>query len=267
MRWIIGDIHGMHRPLQALIGAISRRDQAAHFIFVGDYVNRGPDSRKVIDLLLSLPKATFLRGNHDDVFDLLLHGDSYITHPGAHESETAFTWFMQHGLAETLISYGADWAELEVALRDPTTKRIEQFVKPVPASHRRFIRSLKPVFETDDFFVAHGFWSPDDLDTSPSLAAQLDADSNLRHRLLWGRYTEAQIRSPKYWQRTGYFGHTPVFNYAAASEMTPIVGPNIVLLDTASALMPLGMLTAVCAETRSAIQADRAGRTVELAEL
>jgi serine/threonine protein phosphatase 1 len=266
MQWIIGDIHGMLRPLGALISAISRRDQAAHFIFVGDYVNRGPDSRKCIDLLLSLPKATFLRGNHDDIFDLLLHGDSYITNPGPNESENAFTWFMQHGLGETLISYGADWDQLEDALREPTARRIAQFVKPVPQSHRRFIRSLKPVYETDEFFVAHGFWSPEDLDVSPGLAAQLDAAPNLRHRLLWNRFSDAQIHSTKYWQRTGYFGHTPVTNYPGGSEMIPIAGPGIVLLDTASALTPLGMLSAACAETGTVIQADRAGKTVEFSD-
>jgi serine/threonine protein phosphatase 1 len=265
MRWIIGDIHGMLRPLQGLIGAIARRDSMAHFVFVGDYVNRGPDSKRVIDLLLSLPRATFLRGNHDDVFDLLLHGESYITHPGANNPETAFAWFMQHGLAETLVSYGADWAELEAAVRHPAANRVQQFVKAVPQSHRRFIRGLKPVYEAEEFFVAHGFWDPDEPD-SPALASQIQADPNLRYRLLWGRFTEAQIHASKYWRRTGYFGHTPVLNYTTGADLTPVVGPKIVLLDTASALSSEGMLSAVCAETGTAIQADRSGQVVELTE-
>ena len=265
MHWIIGDIHGMLRPLQGLVGAISRRDTTAHLVFVGDYVNRGPDSKRVIDLLLSLPRATFLRGNHDDVFDLLLHGESYITHPGANDPLSAFTWFMQHGLAETLASYGADWAELEAAMHHPSPQRIQQFIAPVPQSHRRFMRALKPVFESNDFFVAHGYWDPDERD-SPSLASQIADNPNLRYRLLWGRFTDSQIQSTKYWHRTGYFGHTPVLNYPAGVGLTPVVGPKIVLLDTASALSSEGMLSAICAETGLAIQADRAGKVVELTE-
>lgn len=266
MRWIIGDIHGMLRPLQSLLGSIARMDPAAHFIFVGDYVNRGPESRKVIDLLLTLPRATFLRGNHDDIFDLLVNGDCYITHPSARDPLGAFTWFMQHGLAETLMSYGADWADLEDAAAHPNPDRIAQFVKPVPQSHRRFLRSLKPVYESEDFFVAHGFWGPGEPDESPTIAQQIEGDPTLRYRLLWGRFTDAQIYGPKHWHRTGYFGHTPVLNYPAGIDMTPIVGPQVVLLDTAVVLLASGMLSAVCPDTGQVLQTNRAGETIELPE-
>lgn len=188
VRWIIGDIHGMLRPLQALLGAIARRDPAAHLIFLGDYVNRGPDSKRVIDLLLSLSGATFLRGNHDDIFELLLHADCYICHSSAPDSVSAFTWFMRHGLAETLI------------------------------------QGLRPVFETEDFFAAHGYWDVDEPDDSPGLAWRLERYPPLRYRLLWGRFSDAQIRRKKRWKRAGYFGHTPVFNYPGGSDFTPIRG-------------------------------------------
>ena len=254
----------MLRPLEALVGAIDRRDPAAQLILVGDYVNRGPDSKRVIDLLLTLPRATFLRGNHDDIFDLLLHGDCYICHTNATDPVTAFTWFMQHGLAETLISYGADSAELEDLERRPSPRRIADLVRIVPESHRRFIRDLRPVFESEDFFVAHGYWGVDEPDSSPDLATQLERDPPLRYRLLWGRFTEAQVRRRKRWKRSGYFGHTPVFNYAGGSDFTPIRGPGITLLDTAIALSVTGLLSGACAETGTIIQADRSGATAEL---
>ena len=266
MRWIIGDIHGMHRPLQGLIAAIARRDPSAHYIFVGDYVNRGPDSKKVIDLLLSLPRGTFLRGNHDDIFDLLLHGDCYICHPTARDPLGAFSWFMQHGLAETLMSYGIDWSDLEAAMHRPSPERINEFAKAIPQSHKRFIRSLKPLYESDDCFVAHGYWGPDDPDDEPNLASRVDGDPTLRYRLLWGRFTDAQIYNPKHWKRTGFFGHTPVLNYPAGAELVPVFGPKIVLVDTASALTASGMLSAICAETGTMLQADRGGEVVELPE-
>jgi len=255
----------MFRPLDALIAAVNRRDPAARFIFVGDYINRGPDSRRVIERLLTLKDATFLRGNHDDIFDLVLHGDCYMCPTNAPDPISAFAWFMQHGLAETLMSYGADSAELESIARRPSARHIEQVIRAVPAPHRQFIRELRPSFETDDFFVAHGYWDPDSRDDDPNLAAPLARSPELRYKLLWGRFTDAQIRRKKRWSRTGYFGHTPVLNYASAKGMSePIRGAGIVLLDTAVALSASGMLSAVCAESGTVLQSDRAGDTMEL---
>ena len=255
----------MFRPLDALLAAVARLDPAARFIFVGDYINRGPDSRRVIDRLLTLRDATFLRGNHDDIFDLVLHGDCYMCHASAPDPVSAFAWFMQHGLAETLMSYGADWAELESIARRPSPQKIEQVTRIVPATHRQFIRNLRATFETDDFFVAHGYWDPDARDDDPNLALPLERDPQLRYKLLWGRFTDAQIRRKKRWSRTGYFGHTPVLNYASARGMyEPIRGTQMVLLDTAVALAVSGMLSAVCAESGTVLQSDRAGDTLEL---
>jgi hypothetical protein len=148
----------------------------------------------------------------------------------------------------------------------PTPEKVQQFVKPVPASHRRFFKSLKPVYETPDFFAAHGYWGPDEPDEPLGLAARIDGDPTLRYRLLWGRFNDAQVRQPKHWRRTGFFGHTPVHNYPAGLELTPVFGPNIVLLDTASALIPSGMLSAICAETGTVFQADREGAIAELSD-
>ncbi|HEY8749284.1 MAG TPA: metallophosphoesterase [Tepidisphaeraceae bacterium] len=260
MNWVIGDIHGMHRPLSALLTAVSGADSEAQFIFVGDYVNRGPDSRRVIDLLLTLPRATFLRGNHDDIFDLLVNGDCYICHPTAPNRITAFTWFIQHGLAETLMSYGVDGGELDAALQKPSDAVLDQMLKVVPPEHRRFFRGLEAVYESSDFFVAHGYWDPDEPDSSPSLANRLGDDAQLRYQLLWGRFSESQLTRKKKWTRTGYFGHTPISSYrTSGGDLVPIRGNNIVLLDTASALSTVGMLSAVCTKDGAIIQADRAG--------
>jgi len=255
----------MLRPLEALVGAVARSDPQAHYVFVGDYVNRGPDSRRVIDLLLSLSRATFLRGNHDDIFDLLLSGQCCSCHASAPDPVSAFAWFMQHGLAETLMSYGADWAELESLVHRPSPRRVEQLMNMVPARHQIFIRSLRLGYEADDFFVVHGFWNPDQPDDSPSPGAQPTADPRACYEMLWERFTHAEIHRKKRWKRTGYFGHTPVFNYrSGADAFTPIRGEKIVLLDTAVALSAAGMLSAVCPETGAVMQADQAGTITEL---
>lgn len=264
MRWIIGDVHGMLRPLEALLAAIDRRDDNAHCIFVGDYVNRGPDSRGVIDLLLKLPRATFARGNHDDIFDLILHGDCYMCHQQGHDPVSAFTWFMQYGLDRTFTSYGADLARLEHLAAHPNPQKIAELKELVPETHRAFIRELAPVIEHPDIFVVHGSWDPDTADHGPDLLARVAQQPKLRHPLLWGRFTEPQLQRKKRWRRTGYFGHTPVVNYRMArGDYVPLRGPGLVLLDTASALAVGGMLSAACVESGALLQADRAGGVLE----
>jgi serine/threonine protein phosphatase 1 len=262
MFWIIGDIHGMVRPLEGLLAAVARRDAAAKIIFVGDYVNRGAESKQVIDLLTALPQATFLRGNHDDIFDLILHGDCYTCHPSAPDRVTAFTWFFQHGLAETLMSYGADLAILESVVRRPSDRAIVDCVSIVPQAHRQFIRSLKPFYETVNFFVAHGYWDPDDADDA--IGSALESDARRKHQLLWGRFGEQDLWRKKRWKRRGVFGHTPVMTYAGSSGATPLQAEKLTLVDTAVALTPSGFLSAFCPESDSILQASRDGQTIEL---
>jgi hypothetical protein len=266
MRWVIGDVHGMLRALQGLLAAVRAVDPAAAFFFVGDYVNRGPDSRGVIDLLLTLDGARFVRGNHDDLFDLVLNGRGYDLHPQAREPLVAFLWFIQHGLWETLNSYGVDDVDIERAVRRPSEEALQRLIEPVPAAHRRFIHDLPPIVEAEDFFVLHACWDPDDPDERPSILEQLEARPRLRHKILWGRYVPHEITRKKRWRRAGYFGHTPVENYPPSVRNTdavvPIRGPKIFLLDTAVALTPSGRLSAACVEDGRLIQVDRLGKPV-----
>ena len=113
MNWVIGDIHGMLRPLRALIERVSQADPKATFNFVGDYINRGPESKGVLDYLVKFENARFCRGNHDDIFTLLLHGQPYVRNPSATDEVVAFQWFVQYGLWETLLSYGVEPYEIE----------------------------------------------------------------------------------------------------------------------------------------------------------
>ncbi|MGE5607982.1 MAG: metallophosphoesterase [Bacillota bacterium] len=268
MRWIIGDIHGMLKPLEMLVEMVRRADSQAQFIFAGDYINRGPDSRAVIDLLLSLADCScFLRGNHDDIFGEILLGQTYTPNASQGNRLLAYKWFMQHGLDNTLTSYGADWAELEYLLKHPDEQRLDQVLQAIPETHRNFIRNLKPIYEAEDFFVAHGKWDPDDHDQKPSLSYQLSRSTVHRELLMWGRFTSDEIVRPKAWNRIGYFSHTPVENYPKLlprGQYIPIVGPKIVLVDTGVALSPLGRLTAFCHESQAFLQTSHFGTRVTL---
>ena len=263
MRWVIGDIHGMIRPLEALLRAIERHDQSPQFMFVGDYVNRGPDSRAVIELLMALEHAHFVRGNHDDVFDQVLSGQSYAGKPGEDQRAMAFQWFMQHGLDKTFHSYGVYPRELTNVLRKPTPKSLDELAAHVPAVHRKWIRNLPVVLESDDLFVAHAKWDVFTPVDEPPISERLRESELTRYSLLWGRYSADELLHDKPWSRTGYFGHTPVDTYTeSGTHLVPVIGPHIVMLDTAAALVAAGRLTAFCHESASFLQADVNGRLV-----
>lgn len=261
MNWVIGDVHGMLRTLVALLEVITRHDSAPQIAFVGDYVNRGPESRGVIDLLMVMRGARFVRGNHDDIFDLVLNGESYCDYDGA-DRASAFSWFIQHGLRETYASYGADPTLLARVCRWPSEDGIERLNASVPISHRKFIRSLPSIIQEREFFVIHAGWDSTRPDDAVVMEHRPSESPELRHRMLWGRYG-AEIAAAKPWRRTGYFGHTPVEVYPAAlrgGENVPIQVPNAVLLDTGAALGPGGRLSACCVESGQIVQVDRAGR-------
>ena len=93
----ISDIHGCLDPLRKMFEIIEPSPED-HLIFVGDYVDRGPDSRGVIDFLIGVKNkynATFLHGNHEEKF-LLSHLD---------KTDLAH-WLDAWGGGATLESYG-----------------------------------------------------------------------------------------------------------------------------------------------------------------
>lgn len=130
---IIGDIHGCTAALDALLAEAQRN--TSRFVFLGDYVNRGPDSRGVIDRLIRLRSdgadCTFLAGNHDLAFHRALSG--------------SFDEFLTMGGAATVRSY----------IDPPYHDVADEFRAAVPASHRRFLETMAVDFITDDLHVAH----------------------------------------------------------------------------------------------------------------
>jgi len=262
MNWIIGDVHGMYGPLRRLLDAVTAADSSAFFTFAGDYVNRGHDSRKVIDLLLTMNNIRCARGNHDDIFDLILHGNCYAEQAAGGNPVSAFQWFMDYGLDRTFNSYGLDWQWLHDTAANPTPDRMAHLANVVPADHKAFIRKLPAVLESADFFVVHGYWPPK-LPCYPPAISDIQIPSpELRQQFLWGRFTTEEIGSEKPWGRRGFFGHTPIHTYfvdAKNAPMVPMTGPNTVLLDTACAIVTWGRLTAYCVEENRYIQTSHFG--------
>src|SRR4051812_43045717 len=133
----IGDIHGCHNALTALLREV-RPNKNDQLIFLGDYIDRGPDSRGVIDTLLRLQgtcKTVFLRGNHEL---MMLDGrESFLK---------ADIWQSCGGF-ETLISYGAEYRTY--------------WESAIPDAHWSFVEQTLRIFETPKQIFVHGSLDPE----------------------------------------------------------------------------------------------------------
>jgi hypothetical protein len=123
---------------------------------------------------------------------------------------------------------------------------------------------LPAIIEEPDMFVMHAKWNIMEPTENPDLHTRIILEPQYKHGVIWSRFTEEELHAKKPWERTGYFGHTPVDTYLAEGEdLLPVVGPKIVLLDTAAALLPRGRLTAVCHESGTFLQSDPSGTIVK----
>jgi serine/threonine protein phosphatase 1 len=152
----IGDIHGCFDKLTDLLAACEtvRAGRRARFVFIGDYVDRGPDTRKVIELLLDRQlkerdRFICLRGNHEDLLIRASRRDR--------TDRDLINWWANGG-EQTLDSYGAD---------DPSD---------LPADHLAWIEALPLTFIDGNRLFVHAGVRP-----GISLSAQAEED------LLWIR--------------------------------------------------------------------------------
>lgn len=128
-RFVIADIHGCARTFAALVFDVLRIRRHDMLYLLGDYVDRGPRSREVIDLILSLQSEGFkvkpIRGNHDDMLLKACGSLDYLR-----------IWILNGGRT-TLDSFGVE---------DPCE---------IPNSYRHFIAGLPHYLELEDFILVH----------------------------------------------------------------------------------------------------------------
>nr|HID59061.1 serine/threonine protein phosphatase [Desulfobacterales bacterium] len=169
----IGDIHGCFDKLVALMELIDIDFKCDTLLFLGDYIDRGRDSKRVVEFMISLreknPNTIFLKGNHEGMFlDYLNQIDRFT--------------FLYNGGRQTLDSY----------LRDPNRSKEGL----IPLSHLRFFQSLHLYHETDDYIFVHA-----GLKEGVRLEDQDEKD------LLWIRGDF--INSDFDFGKLVIFGHTP----------------------------------------------------------
>ena len=171
--FIIGDIHGCLEILKRITDKLDWRPERDTLIFLGDYIDRGEDSKGVVDFILEILHSSShvhcLMGNHEHIFLNYLDMIDYKT------------FFMNGGL-ETLRSYSLD----KKSYREPL----------IPPEHISFFRSLKPCIELDEYYVVHAGFRPGVAIEDQSLDDQL-----------WIR--EPFISSGYDFGKRVIFGHTP----------------------------------------------------------
>ncbi len=187
--YAVGDIHGCATLLDDLVEIIVEDAEGlenASVVFLGDYIDRGPDSKGVIDRLIAFGKAhpatVFLKGNHEAIMLDFLHDPNEMLH------------WLDWGGEETLESYG-----LENILGRDGEDLAEELAQKMPGAHHKFLDSLALTHIEGDYLFVHAGVRP-----GVALEDQQEDD------LLWirGRFHKAKAdERPPY---TVVHGHQPL---------------------------------------------------------
>jgi serine/threonine protein phosphatase 1 len=183
-RWVIPDTHGCVKTVEALFANLIKPARNDEIYFLGDYIDRGPDSKGVINFIRNLQKDDYpviaLKGNHEDMAVELYDaenskGTGWIN---LFSTKKQGAW-LEMGGSETLKSYGVHYA------------------KHVPADHIEWMRALPYYVNLDEFVLVHAglnFKNADPYEDKLSM--------------LWLR--EYEIKPEKIGFRRIIHGHMPV---------------------------------------------------------
>jgi len=205
--YAVGDVHGCFQQLQDSVRSIIEDARNVNgkklIVFLGDYVDRGPDSRSVIEYLLQLQledfKHIFLCGNHDDKCLRFLR-----------EPSRNMDW-LNFGGETTLQSYGLDIRH--VLRRGGNARDLERFLADaIPPTHLEFLTRLPVVLEVGRLVFVHAGIRPG-----------IQIDKQRDHDLLSIR--EPFISQGPKIDTIVVHGHT--------SGVVPTTGPNRIGIDTA----------------------------------
>jgi serine/threonine protein phosphatase 1 len=182
-RWVIPDIHGCLNTLRALIEEQIRPGPSDELYFLGDYIDRGPDSKGVIDYIRHLQKeeykVTALKGNHEDflveVYDTEIKSINPLLRFTDQKNKN---WLMIGGRA-TLDSFG---------IRN---------LKQIPSEYIEWMRNLEYYVSLDQFILVHA-----------GLNCGIDDPFTDTRSMLWLR--DYEILPEKTGNRKIIHGHVPV---------------------------------------------------------
>ncbi len=172
--FIVGDIHGCLDPLKRMMDKIKWRPDEDGLIFLGDYIDRGVDSKGVVDYIIEIsnssPHVQCLMGNHENILlDFLSSGDPRL--------------LLLNGGMTTLESYQTQERGETEAL--------------IPPEHVAFFENLFFYIELDDYYVVHAGFRPG-----------VEIEKQSTEDLIWIR--EPFIFSDHNFGKKVIFGHTPL---------------------------------------------------------
>jgi serine/threonine protein phosphatase 1 len=212
--YAIGDVHGCFDKLKKLVNQcrLNCRNEDAKLIFLGDYIDRGPDSRRVVEFLIDAQshlagKVICLCGNHEA-----------LAISGAADISQADSW-LHNGGSETLQSYGITTAA------------------QMPPDHIRWFRSLPMYYDDGLRFFVHAGINP-----------YQPLDEQNHHDLLWIR--EPFLSDRRSYSRLIVHGHTPskthlpeqLINRLNIDTGAYLGGPLTAAIFDNQSIAPLGFL-------------------------
>ncbi len=209
--YAVGDIHGradllerIHRQIRADAdeGENASRKIVRKIIYLGDYIDRGPQSFEVVDMLISDPlpgfEAVHLKGNHEDFLLGFLE-----------DGRLGESWLMNGGF-QTIISYGVDCESAFEAITVMKSVR-ESLTMALPENHKAFFAGLKTYHIEGDYLFVHAGLKP-------------------------GRPLKDQDEHSLLWIRGEFLGHAADFGkmvvHGHSIQPEPDIRPNRVGIDT-----------------------------------
>lgn len=198
--YAIGDIHGR---LDLLLKAIKAIEEDAKnrgwteddytIITLGDYTDRGPDTKGVIEFLMKYPNIQSIAGNHEYILLNCFEWGNLTQKPWPHSSRDLAS-FLRNGGIETLESYGFEY-----------NGHVDVDLSIIPREHIQWLFDLPIFIETENHFFVHAGVKP-----------YVKLDDQHPNDLIWIRsefFMEADSDNPFDWGKHIVHGHTPNYNY------------------------------------------------------
>ncbi|MCK4639204.1 MAG: serine/threonine protein phosphatase, partial [Bacteroidales bacterium] len=182
--WVIPDIHGCAKTLRALIEEKIKPTKHDELYFLGDYVDRGPDSKGTVDYIMNLQKEEYnlklLIGNHEEYCMKAI------------EEELKLKSFLgirqKNRIREEWENHGGD-----ITLRSLNISNLKDF----PANYIQWMKNLEYYFETENFIMVHA-----------GLNFRIENPFKDKHAMLWIR--DYKIKPEKINNKKLIHGHIPV---------------------------------------------------------
>jgi serine/threonine protein phosphatase 1 len=172
--YAVGDIHGCYDKLLVLMEKMDIDFESDTLVFLGDYIDRGPQSFEVVAYLADLKQryanTIFLKGNHEEMLEKYLSGEDRIT-------------YLVNGGQQTLESY--------------MNRPRPEGEPAIPSTHLEFFKSLRIYYETQNYIFVHA-----------GLKNKVPLEKQKTEDLLWIR--RRFIESKYDYGKMVVFGHTPL---------------------------------------------------------